>query len=96
MPRRHHLACYVTQDIFDQFGALATSRHMTVTGLLRKLVVDELDAAALLGPGDMERNVLFTARAVGALLERHDPKLYAQVIAAWRSDLSGGDRGDVG
>lgn len=96
MPRRHHLACYVSQDIFDQFGALATSRHMTVTGLLRKLVVDELDAAALLGPGDLERNVLFTARAVGALLERHDPRLYAQVIASWRRDLSGEDRGDVG
>ncbi|GGD79298.1 hypothetical protein [Croceicoccus mobilis] len=96
MPRRHHLACYVTQDIFDQFGALATSRHMTVTGLLRKLVVDELDAASLLAPGDLERNVLFTARAVSALLERHDPRLYAQVIATWRSDLAGEDRDDVG
>ncbi|MDR7103840.1 hypothetical protein [Croceicoccus sp. BE223] len=96
MPRRHHLACYVTQDIFDQFGALATSRHMTVTGLLRKLIVDELDAAALLAPGDLERNVLFTARAVGALLERHDPRLHAQVMSAWRSDLSGEDHGNVG
>ena len=96
MSRRYHLACYVTEDIFGRFGALATSRHMTVTALLRKLIVDELDAASLLAPGDLERNVLFTARAVGALLERHDPQLYAHVIAAWRSDLSGEDQTDVG
>ena len=96
MPRRYHLACYVTEDLFDRFGALAESRHMTVTGLLRKLIVDELDADALLAPGDLERNVLFTARAVGALLERHNPQLYAQVIADWRSDLSGEAHDDVG
>lgn len=96
MPRRYHLACYVTEDLFDRFGALATSRHMTVTGLLRKLIVDELDAASLLAPGDLERNVLFTARAVGALLEQSDPQLYAQVIADWRSDIAGEDQTDVG
>lgn len=96
MSRRYHLACYVTEDIFGRFGALATSRHMTVTALLRKLIVDELDAASLLAPGDLERNVLFTARAVGALLERHDRQLYEQVIAEWRSDLSDEDHADVG
>ena len=96
MSRRYHLACYVTEDIFGRFGTLAESRQMTVTGLLRKLIVDELDADALLAPGDLERNVLFTARAVGALLERHDRQLYADVIAAWRNDLSGGDHSDGG
>ena len=74
MPQRYHLACYVRDDIFDQFKALAKSRHMTVTGLLRKLVTSELDGATLLPPAEAERNLLFIARALDGLLEAHSDK----------------------
>jgi len=46
--KRYQLACYVTPELFEAFGRLARSRQMSVTGLLRRLVVAELDGATLL------------------------------------------------
>ena len=90
MPKRYHLACYVTADIFDDFGALAKGRHMTVTGLLRRLVVAEIEASALLNPGDFERNLIFLVRAVDALLAHQNPALREQVVAEWRREVDAG------
>ena len=90
MPRRYHLACYVTPEIFDEFGALAKGRHMTVTGLLRRLVVAEIEASALLNPGDLERNLIFLVRAVDALLAQQNPTLRERVVADWRREVDAG------
>ena len=91
MPHRYHLACYVSEDIYEQFKALAKSRHMTVTGLLRRLVVSELDGAALLPPAEAERNLLFIARALDGLLEAHpDKTLRNRIVAAWNEEISEG------
>lgn len=87
MSRRHHLACYVTPEIFSAFGELARSRHMTVTGLLRRLVVAEIEASSLLDPGDLERNIVFLVRAVNALLAHHDPRLRDRVVAEWHREV---------
>ncbi|QJB68240.1 hypothetical protein [Parasphingorhabdus halotolerans] len=91
MPQRYHLACYVSEDIFEQFQAHAKSRHMTVTGLLRKLVTSELDGATLLPPAETERNLLFIARALDGLLEAHpDKTLRNRIVAAWNEEISEG------
>ena len=91
MPQRHHLACYVSEDIFEQFKSLATSRHMTVTGLLRKLITSELDGATLLPPAEAERNLLFISRALDGLLEAHpDKTLRNRIVAAWNEEISKG------
>ena len=91
MHKRYHLACYVSEDIFEQFKALARSRHMTVTGLLRKLIVSELDGAALLSPGEVERNLLFIARALDGLLEAHpDQTLRSRIVTAWNEEIAKG------
>ena len=68
MPHRYHLACYVSEEIFEQFKSLAQSRHMTVTGLLRRLITSKLDGETLLPPAEAERNPLFIARALDGLL----------------------------
>lgn len=85
--RRYHLACYVTPEIFAAFGELARSRHMTVTGLLRRLVVAEIEASSLLDPGDLERNIVFLVRAVNALLAAQDPRLRDRVVAEWHREV---------
>lgn len=91
MPQRYHLACYVSEDIFEQFKFLAQSRHMTVTGLLRRLITSELDGATLLPPAEAERNLLFIARALDGLLEAHpDKMLRNKIVAAWNDKISGG------
>lgn len=90
MQKRYHLACYVTSDIFAEFGALAKGRHMTVTGLLRRLVVAEIEASALLNPGDIERNLIFLVRAVDALLAHQNPVLRERVVADWRREVDAG------
>ena len=94
MLRRYHLACYVTPEIFVSFGKLARSRHMTVTGLLRRLVVAEIEASAILNPGDLERNVLFLVRAVHALLSAHDPRLRDRIVDEWNREISEEGDGD--
>lgn len=95
MGHRYHLACYVTPEIFAAFGKLAASRHMTVTGLLRRLIVAEIEASSLLNPGDLERNILFLVRAMNALLTVQDQALRDRVIAEWRREVLGEGRGDV-
>ncbi|MBX9829551.1 MAG: hypothetical protein K2Y27_31745 [Xanthobacteraceae bacterium] len=87
MSRRYHLACYVTPEIFATFRELARSRHMTVTGLLRRLVVAEIEASSLLDPGDLERNIVFLVRAVNALLAANDPRLRDRVVAEWHREV---------
>jgi hypothetical protein len=95
MPHRYHLACYVTPQIFADFGELARSRHMTVTGLLRRLVVAEIEASSVLNPGDLERNIVFLVRAVNALLAAQDRQLRDRIVADWRRDLFEEGRDDV-
>lgn len=91
MLKRYHLACYVTQDLFDAFGKLAKSRQMTVTGMLRRLVIAELDGATLLPPAEAERNLLFIARALDGLLEAHpDKTLRDRIVAAWNNEIEQG------
>jgi hypothetical protein len=91
MSVRHHLACYVTPELFEAFGKLARSRHMTVTGLLRKLVVAEVEGATLLPPAEAERNLLFMARALDGLLEAHpDKTLRDRIITAWNEEIEQG------
>ena len=91
MPQRYHLACYVSEEIFEKFKVLAKSRHITVTGLLRKLITSELDGAALLPPAEAERNLLFIARALDGLLEAHpDKTLRNRIVAAWNEEISEG------
>jgi hypothetical protein len=87
MSRRYHLACYVTPEIFATFGQLAQGRHMTVTGLLRRLVVAEIEASSILNPGDLERNIVFLVRAVNALLAAHDRQLRDRVVAEWHREV---------
>ena len=91
MSQCYHLACYVSEDLFEAFNSLARSRHMTVTGLLRKLITSELDGATLLPPAEAERNLLFIARALDGLLEAHpDKTLRNRIVAAWNEEISGG------
>ncbi len=91
MPHRYHLACYVTKDILEQFKTLAKARHMTVTGLLQRLIAAELDGATLLPPGEAERNLLFIARALDGLLEAHpDKMLRNRIVTAWNKEISEG------
>ena len=86
--KRYHLACYVTPELFEAFGKLARSRQMSVTGLLRRLVVAELDGATLLPPAEAERNLLFIVRAVDALLSTNpDRALRDRVVAAWNEEI---------
>ncbi len=87
MSRRYHLACYVTPEIFAAFGKLAHDRHMTVTGLLRRLVVAEIEASSILNPGDLERNIVFLVRAVNALLVAHNRELRDRVVAEWHREV---------
>jgi len=87
MSRRYHLACYVTPEIFASFGEIARSRHMTVTGLLRRLIVAEIEGSSLLDPGDLERNMIFVVRAVNALLAERDPHLRDRVVGEWRREV---------
>lgn len=89
------LPCYVTPEIFDAFGKLARGRHMTVTGLLRRLIVAEIEASSLLNPGDLERNILFLVKAVNALLAAQDRALRDRVIAEWRREVLEEGRSDV-
>lgn len=87
MSRRYHLACYVTPEIFVAFGKLANDRHMTVTGLLRRLIVAEIEASSILNPGDLERNIVFLVKAVNALLAAHDRQLRDRVVAEWHREV---------
>ena len=91
MQKRYHLACYVTKDIFESFTALAKSRHMTVTGLLRRLIIAELDGDNLLPPAEAERNLLFISRALDGLLEAHpDKTLRNRILTAWNEEIVAG------
>jgi hypothetical protein len=66
-----------------------------VTGLLRRLVVAEIEASSVLNPGDLERNIVFLVRAVNALLAAQDRQLRDRIVADWRRDLFEEGRDDV-
>jgi hypothetical protein len=54
---------------------------MTVTVLLRRLVVTEIEASSILNPGDLERNIVFLVKAVNVRLAAHERQLCDRVVA---------------
>ena len=91
MSRRYQLACFVTHDLFDAFHDLAKAQHTTVTGLLRRLIITELEASSLLPPLELQRHILFLAIGMDGLLAANaDETLRPRIIEIWRERL---DRG---
>lgn len=88
MSRRYQLACFVTRELYEAFNTLAAVQHVTVTGLLRRLIMTELEADALLPPAELQRHILFLAIAMDGLLAANDDKaLRPRIIQIWRERL---------
>jgi hypothetical protein len=88
MSRRYQLACFVTHELYDAFHDLAKVQHTTVTGLLRRLIMTELEASSLLPPLELERHILFLAIGMdGLLAASEDETLRPRIIEIWRERL---------
>jgi hypothetical protein len=88
MSRRYQLACFVSREVYDSFHDLAQGQHVTITGLLRRLVMTELEASALLPPLELQRHILFVAIALdGLLAANEDETLRPRIIEIWRERL---------
>lgn len=88
MPYRNLVSCHVSDPVQADFVALAKSRDMTVAGLLRQMIVREIDAPPDF-TRDMRNYVLFMAIAMDGLLEAHpDPELRPRIIEIWEERVA--------
>ena len=88
MSRRYQLACFVTHDLYDAFHELAKAQHINVSGLLRRLIMAELEAGSPLPPLELQRHILFLAIGMdGLLAANEDETLRPRIIQIWRERL---------
>jgi hypothetical protein len=88
MSRRYQLACFVPHELYYAFHELAQAQHINVSGLLRRLIMTELEANSLLPPLELQRHILFLAIGMdGLLAANEDETLRPRIIEIWRERL---------